>query len=245
LLIDSEINSLVWGRSAIYFILKTFKKLFSFASKMRKTVKILLSLLFLCVAQINYAGAPVISGDICISDSATDVCYTIDRNGSTITEITAIGDIQMVSSTGLDESPVKYCIKSYADLKPNCTPDARTKGRIIVRYKDGNEEKTVFLDVYKRFSEMLPPIVGADCVFVGDTITYSVCRILSANTNYSIGQDSYTWFVPDGLTLIFKTPDNSSQTYVINAIPTKPLQVQFGQCNPAAVSSLDIVVCPN
>jgi hypothetical protein len=128
---------------------------------------------------------------------------------------------------------------SFPDLNPGCLPKARAKGRIEVSYVNGPCIGSIFLDIYKEFNDSLPPIIGPICVAVGDTVTYSVCEILSTNPNYEIGQDNYFWTTPAGFRWIYNSSDSSSQTYVVDSIPTDPLQVQFGRCN-SGLSTLNI-----
>lgn len=206
---------------------------------MKSIIKFLFTVF--CISTINtYAGVPTITGSTCINYDATNACYTITKNSSTISAVTTIGDISMVSSTD-NGTYITYCIMSKPDLNPGCTPDARAKGRIVVTNTDGACGGTVFLDIYKIFNTQLPSVVGPACVAVGEDVTYSVCKILSTDPNYQIGQDNYTWTFPAEFSKTYFSSDNSSQTYHVNAIPTTPIKVQFGQCNPSSISSLTIV----
>jgi hypothetical protein len=190
------------------------------------------------------AGVPTITPvnpllGTCIPDNSTNVCYTITKNGSTITSINVIGDLSTISSTD-NGTTITYCVISKDDIGPGCSPAKRGKGRIIVNYNDGGCGGTIYFDIFKSFNTNLPPIVGPKCVAIGDIVTYSVCKILSTDPNYQIGQDNYTWTIPAGFTETYFSSDNSSKTFTVTAIPTTPLQVQFGQCNPTAISTLNI-----
>lgn len=194
----------------------------------------------ICMCSLIWAGVPIISNPGCFSAVTGGACVniTVNSNGATISGITALGDIEIVSSSTAG-AITTLCIRSKDNITFKDCIGAYGKGRINVTYTDGGCGGTTFLDIYK--NTVAQPIIGPVCVAVGEDVTYSVCKILSTDPNLQIGQDNYTWTVPAGFTLKYKSADNSSQTYTVTAIPTTPLQVQFGQCTPGAIATLNIV----
>lgn len=222
-----------------------FKIIFNLKiNSMKNLIKKMLLVLCISTAINTYAQVPTWTvTPSCISDITTSgsYCYTINPNGSTITGWTVLGDLILVSGGGTSNG---ICVRSADNIQPgNSCTGGRGKGRIKVSYT-GTCPGEIYIDVYKRFNTSIPPIVGPVCVAVGEDVTYSVCKILSTDPNQQIGQDVYTWTIPAGFSKTYNSADNSSQTYHVNAIPTTPLQVQFGQCNVPfndAISTLNIV----
>ena len=235
---------------------------------------------FLCFCQKGFA-QPTITGATCISPdpAATAVVYTVNNPiGNTITGIGQLGDIEITTALPLPTFPfagpsftfsarslnrgreITNTCNDY--LKPannlpgvDATNWGFAKGRLTIFYSTNtNCDKLVDLDIYKSFT-LHPPIVGPRCIKVGDTVTYSVCNIISGRTADMIGQDRYYWTgsafsnydnttFPAGFERLYSSADNSSITFKIISGYTanQTLYCRFGQCasNINTVSSLQL-----
>jgi hypothetical protein len=124
---------------------------------------------------------------------------------------------------------------SQSNLDPRW---ARSKGRIVVTYYDRRCLEKIKFDVYKRYKNdkeknLVPPILGSDCVLPNTTYTFSVDPIASDNPTDEIGFDSYYWSgLPDGCTLLYNSPDNSSITIKTGEnVSSFTLQCCYGRAN--------------
>jgi hypothetical protein len=115
---------------------------------------------------------------------------------------------------------------------------ARSKGRIVVTYYNKGCIGKIKFDVYKRYKNdkekyLVPHILGLDCVLPNTVYTFSVDPIASDNPNDEIGFDNYYWSgLPEGSTLLYNSPDNSSITIKTGEnVPSFTLQCCFGRAN--------------
>ncbi len=235
---------------------------------MRKLSKsILLTFLLattVCVAQKVAAQPTFTAPTLCIpaNPASAATVYTIAvPAGTTVLSVAALGDIEIVApfatfpftgagnllisvkSKNNGRDTLNDCVGYLLGRVPNAKNFGFGKGRLQVNYSVPPCNNSVIWDMYKIFGET-PPIVGPPCIAIGDTVTYSVCSIMSVNQGSNIGQDAYTWnqrkgFLPiAGLTPVYTSGDNSSVTYIVSAgYNGGTLTCQFGQCN-AGLSSL-------
>ena len=115
---------------------------------------------------------------------------------------------------------------------------ARSKGRVIVSYYDRRCVSKIKFDVYKRYKNdkeksLVPAIIGSDCLVPNTNYTFSVDPIASDNPNDEIGFDNYYWSrLPEGCTLLYNSPDNSSITIKTGErISSFTLQCCYGRAN--------------
>ena len=115
---------------------------------------------------------------------------------------------------------------------------ARSKGRIVVTYYNKQCLSKIKFDVYKRYKNdkeknLVPPILGSDCVLPNTVYTFSVDPIASDNPNDEIGFDYYYWSrLPEGCTLLYNSPDNSSITIKTGeSVSSFTLQCCYGRAN--------------
>ena len=226
----------------------------------KKLLTLLLAFL-ICSVQLSYAQPSFISPATCIPAQDTfpvNTPYTINiPTGTTVVSAAALGDLQIVST-----SPTTFPVVGPATLTVTATSrnigrdtlnncvnylTAKTKkfgfGRGVIRvsYTTNGGSCGNFIDqvINKTFKER-PPIVGPRCVAVGDTVTYSVCSILSVNQNANIGIDTYTWNQRKGLLTqpisgllpVYTSGDNSSVTFLVQSgFIGGTLIAKFGVCN--------------
>ncbi|MDR1542990.1 MAG: T9SS type A sorting domain-containing protein, partial [Prevotellaceae bacterium] len=128
------------------------------------------------------------------------------------------------------------------------------KGRLIVtcefdslvdttcnRYK---ASLTYTLDIYKSFDlpdgEYNNAIIGPECIYAGDSVTYSVAPWVSIYEPNRTGFDSYYWNIPEGLyegSHLYYSADSSSVAFVVgNVVSEQRISVKIGQCNNSATS---------
>lgn len=229
-----------------------------------------------------YAGAakaqPTFSGsqfsqtdpDVCLGiDPAvsSNTYYILNTSGLTGLSWSVSGDLTIVSSS--TTSPINIVVKSNNNGRPpedNCNNylDIASnafgfgKGRIYLNYTSGGTcAQSIHFDVNKTFVQH-PPIIGPTCIHIGDTVTYSICPILSVNLNAEIGQDTYYWTtyhttaphydtlpngsdytgVPTGFTEIYRSSDGSSITYLVGATYTGgTIKCRLGACNANGTST--------
>jgi Secretion system C-terminal sorting domain/PKD-like domain len=229
-----------------------------------------------CFFKIAYAQPIFVSPNTCIPANpavlnVNNNTYTLNPNGNTITSITALGDLTInsispalpttstititVRSKNFGRDTLNDCIGYLSQQSPNAKNFGFGKGVIRVGYTTGAAcASSIDLSIFKTFSE-LPPVVGPKCVSPGDTITYSVCSILSVNQNANIGIDKYEWNQAtgniniNGLIPVYTSGDNSSVTFVVSTAISGTgasglftggtLKCKFGACN-GNTSSIDI-----
>ena len=96
---------------------------------------------------------------------------------------------------------------------------ARSKGRVVVSYDNRKCEGKIKFDVFKRYKNdkrknLVPPILGPDCLLPNTTYTYSVDPIASDNPSDEIGFDRYYWSgLPESVENIYSAADNSTVTF--------------------------------
>ncbi len=176
-------------------------------------------------------------------------------NGFELIQWELLGDLSMQTETKFNEpqqpmgaiNPVN--IQSYnknlrfgempSSTLPNLDPRwARSKGRIVVTYFDKRCISKIKFDVYKRYKSdreknLVPPILGADCVLPNTVYTFSVDPIASDNANDEIGFDRYYWSgLPEGCQQLFSAADNSSITFSTgNSVYPFTIQCCYGRAN--------------
>ncbi len=245
---------------------------------LRNTVTLFLILCFISLSKAAIA-QPTLTGATCISPdpAAATSFYTVNNPiGNTITGIGQLGDIEI--TTALPVFPFAGASFSFSarslnrgreitntcnnylqaannHLGVDATNWGFAKGRLTVFYNTNtNCDKLVDLDIFKSFT-LHPPIVGPRCIKVGDTVTYSVCNIISGRTADMIGQDRYYWTgstfsnydnttYPLGFNFLYRSADGSSITFLVQSGYTanQTLYCRFGQCasNINTVSSLQL-----
>jgi Secretion system C-terminal sorting domain/PKD-like domain len=178
--------------------------------------------------------------------ASASTTYTINANGTTIASIGAVGDLEIVSTTPATfptTSNVTVVVRSR-NFGRNITNDCIGylalssaqnfgfgKGRLRVSYVAGVCGSSIDLDIYKSFTQT-PPIIGPKCIAIGDTVTYSVCPILSVNQNSDIGIDSYVWTLPANVTALYASGDSSSITFKVGPSWTGGnITCKLGRCN--------------
>ena len=118
---------------------------------------------------------------------------------------------------------------------------ARSKGRVTVSYAVISAGtftcgSSISFDIFKTFTTS-PPIVGPDCVVIGQPVTFSVDQVASDNAGDAIGFDSYYWSnVPQNSTFYYSA-DNSSITFTPTALTGTPLKVCLGKLNASIIPS--------
>ena len=229
----------------------------------------------LCLCQIGFA-QPTITGGTCISPdlSAVATVYTVNNPlGNTITGMGQLGDVEI--TTALPVFPFAGATFQFSarsrnrgrEITNTCNDYLKAannhlmvdainwgfaKGRLTIFYTTNTYcDKLADLDIYKSFT-LHPPVVGPRCIKVGDTVTYSVCNIISSNPNDRIGQDRYYWTgnaannytnpadYPLGFSYLYSSADGSSITFLVAApgFTGQKLYCRFGQCNPTTVSEI-------
>lgn len=246
---------------------------------LKNTVTIIFTLFLLSLSQAALA-QPTLTGATCISPdpSAAATVYTVNNPiGNTINGMGQLGDIEI--TTALPPFPFAGASFTFSArslnrgreitntcndyLKPannlpgvDATNYGFAKGRLTIFYNTNTYcDKLVDLDIFKSFT-LHPPIVGPRCIKVNDTVTYSVCNIISGRTADMIGQDQYYWAkdnqlnytkpnnFPAGFKFLYSSADGSSITFLVedNYTANQTLYCRFGQCasNINTVSSLQL-----
>lgn len=176
-------------------------------------------------------------------------------NDSDVVQWELLGDLSMQTDTHYNEvvqptgavNPVN--VQSYnKKLRPTEMPSAsqplfdprwaRSKGRVIVTYKDRKCGGKMKFDIFKRYKHdkeksLVPPILGPDCIRPNTVYTFSVDPIASDNAGDEIGFDKYYWSgIPESCTILFTAADNSAITFMTGAsVPSFNLQCCYGRAN--------------
>ncbi len=243
--------------------------------KITQTIFIFLLVSLLGFAQRTQAQQPTITGSTCISPDplAAVTVYNITvPAGVTVSGVGVLGDLLVTAVSTTFPTTANFTVSARSinrgrDTLNTCNNYLTVngakqwgfaKGRLIVSYNQGIcGGYSVYLDINKLFS-LHPPVVGPACLKVGDSVTYSVCPILSGNISAQIGQDRYYWSAtslgnytnpapPAGMSLLYYSGDSSSVTYLVIsplAVNTT-LYCRFGQCNPTTVSSIALSQQPS
>ena len=178
--------------------------------KIFKTSFLLLFISILGFAQRGSAQQPTITGSTCISPdplvAATVYNVTVPA-GVTVTGVGALGDLQVISASTTFPTTANFTVSARSlnrgrDTLNTCNDYLTVngakhwgfaKGRLFVTYNQNIcGGYSVYLDINKLFS-LHPPVIGPACLKVGDSVTFSVCPILSGNVSAQIGQDRYYW----------------------------------------------------
>jgi PKD-like domain/Secretion system C-terminal sorting domain len=229
----------------------------------KKTLLLPLLMVALCFAKKADAQPTFVSPQACIPANpalpAGGTVYNLSSNGTTISSITSLGDIEIVSITPAlpTTSNITITVRSRnvgRDTINDCISYLNSvtkkfgfgKAALRVNFVSGACGGSIQVDIFKTFSET-PPIIGPKCVAIGDTVTFSVCSILSVNQNANIGIDKYTWGTDNvsipGLQRVYKSGDSSSVTYrVVSGWAGGTLSCRFGQCNSSTLSTLTLGV---
>ncbi len=181
--------------------------------------------------------------------------FYYESNGFELIQWELLGDLSMQTETKFNEAqqplgainPVN--IQSYnknlrfGEMPSASQPNfdvrwARSKGKVVVTYYDKRCISKIKFDVYKRYKNdreknLVPPIIGSDCVLPNTVYTFSVDPIASDNPNDEIGFDYYYWSrLPEGCTLLYNSPDNSSITIKTGeSVSSFTLQCCYGRAN--------------
>ena len=245
---------------------------------MKKILCLLTCIFIIGSSNMLYAqpALPTIMGNTCISPdpNVAATVYTVTTNGNPITGIGQLGDIEITTAlpvfpfNGVSfqfsarsrnrSRPLTNTCNDYLQalnnhLAVNAINWGFAQGRLSVFYRTpapAECTQIVDLDIFKTFT-LHPPIVGPRCLNVGDTITYSVCNIISGDPNDRIGQDRYFWTGsaannydnadwPSGFTFLYRSADGSSITFRVTGLgfANQKLFCRFGQCNNATVSEI-------
>ncbi len=241
---------------------------------MLKTLSVLLLISILGFAQ-RATAQPVITGSTCISPdplvAATVYNVTVPA-GVAVSGVGSLGDLTVTNVSTTFPTTSNFTVSASSinrgrDTLNTCNEYLTVngakqwgfaKGRLFVTYNQGIcGGYSVYLDINKLFS-LHPPVVGPTCLKVGDSVTYSVCPILSGNVSAQIGQDRYYWSFnttsnytdptpPLTMRRLYYSGDSSSVTFLILPGYTggQTLYCRFGQCNPTTVSSISLAAQPS
>ena len=192
---------------------------------------------------INGSAQVSITGPSSIDFRATNVAYTLDRDGRPASDFSNIvwsarGDLQLESVS------VDGFTAFYSSVKRSTAGqilEGYGLGQVVVIYTDSLRPSicgrpSLGKRISKQFEKAteIDGIIGTSCVNTGDTVTYSILPIVSVNINDRIGIDKYKWTLPVGWEsgIQFFSGDSSSITFIVGPLSGNDvLKVDIGEAN--------------